>query len=156
MDEQVVKLNRGWVKNVAIIFLSVLLVLTFFSNTIMNHSLPEVAAQYARSGSITSKIRLSAAAKATGLNTVIGTVASGDLFVSDPADKARIVAQFGASACEMEGAAIGQVAYTNGVPFAVLRAISDGGDGMEFSQFVALAAKASVKVTREFVKRFGN
>ena len=99
---------------------------------------------------------LSAAAKASGLNTVVGTVASGDLCVADPADKARIVAQFGASACEMEGAAIGQVAYTNGVPFAVLRAISDGGDGMEFSEFVGLAAKRSVKVTREFVKRLGN
>ncbi len=36
------KFKRGWVKNVAIIFLAVLLVLTFFSNTIMNRSLPEV------------------------------------------------------------------------------------------------------------------
>ena len=31
------KLNRDWVKNAAIIFLAVLLVLTFFSNTILNH-----------------------------------------------------------------------------------------------------------------------
>ena len=38
--------RRDWVKNAIIIFLSVLLVLTFFSNTIMNYSLPEVAAQY--------------------------------------------------------------------------------------------------------------
>ena len=45
MIEEKVK-KRGWIKNVAIIFLSVLLVLTFFSNTIMNHSLPEVSAQY--------------------------------------------------------------------------------------------------------------
>ena len=37
--------NRDWVKNAAIIFLAVLLVLTFFSNTIMNRSLPEVATQ---------------------------------------------------------------------------------------------------------------
>ncbi len=49
--------RREWVKTAAIIFLSVLLVLTFFSNTIMNYSLPEVAAQYVRSGSITAKIR---------------------------------------------------------------------------------------------------
>ena len=34
------EINRGWVKNAAIIFLAVLLVLTFFSNTIMNASLP--------------------------------------------------------------------------------------------------------------------
>ena len=56
MTEQKVK-KRGWVKNAAIIFLTVMLVLTFFSNTIMNHSLPEVAAQYVQSGSLNSKIR---------------------------------------------------------------------------------------------------
>lgn len=49
--------RRDWVKNAAIIFLSVLLVLTFFSNTVMNYSLPEVAAQYIMSGTITAKIR---------------------------------------------------------------------------------------------------
>jgi len=56
MTEEKVK-RRGWVKNAAIVFLSVMLVLTFFSNTIMNRSLPEVAAQYAQSGSITTRIR---------------------------------------------------------------------------------------------------
>lgn len=49
--------RKEWVKNIAIIFLAVLLVLTFFSNTIKNYSLPEVAAQYTSSGTITSKIR---------------------------------------------------------------------------------------------------
>lgn len=56
MTEQRVK-NRGWVKNVAIILLAVMLVLTFFSNTIMNASLPEAAVQYVQSGSITTQIR---------------------------------------------------------------------------------------------------
>ena len=51
------KNKREWVKTAAIIFLSVMLVLTFFSNTIMNYSLPEVAAQYVQSESITAKIR---------------------------------------------------------------------------------------------------
>ena len=49
--------RREWVKTAAIVFLTVMLVLTFFSNTIMNYSLPEVAAQYVQSGSITAKIR---------------------------------------------------------------------------------------------------
>ena len=57
MDEQVVKLKRGWVKNAAIVFLSIMLVLTFFSNTILNRSLPEVAARYVESGTINAKIR---------------------------------------------------------------------------------------------------
>lgn len=49
--------RREWVKTAAIIFLAVLLILTFFSNTIMNHSLPEVATQSVQSGSINAKIR---------------------------------------------------------------------------------------------------
>lgn len=49
--------DRGWVKNVAIVFLSVMLVLTFFSNTIMNRSLPEVATQSVGSSTITAQVR---------------------------------------------------------------------------------------------------
>ena len=49
--------KREWVKNAAIIFLAVMLLLTFFSNTIMNRSLPEVATQAVASGEITAKIR---------------------------------------------------------------------------------------------------
>ena len=62
--------NRDWVKNAAIIFLSVLLVLTFFSNTWMNRSLPEVATQYVTSGSITAKVRGTGTVSAVGLHTV--------------------------------------------------------------------------------------
>ena len=51
--------RREWVKTVAIIFLAVLLVLTFFSNTIMNASLPEVATQQVTQGTINAKIRAS-------------------------------------------------------------------------------------------------
>lgn len=58
--------KREWVKNAAIVFLTILLILTFFSNTIQNYSLPEVATQYVESGSITAKIR------------GMGTVESGD------------------------------------------------------------------------------
>ena len=60
--------KREWVKTAAIVFLSILLVLTFFSNTIMNYSLPEVAAQYITSGTITEKVRGT------------GTVECGDLY----------------------------------------------------------------------------
>jgi multidrug efflux pump subunit AcrA (membrane-fusion protein) len=56
MSDMEVK-KRAWVKNVAIIFLAVMLVLTFFSNTIMNRSLPEVQARYTTSGTITARIR---------------------------------------------------------------------------------------------------
>ena len=66
MNENGGKKRKEWVKNAAIIFLAVMLVLTFFSNTFMNYSLPEVAAQYVQSGTITAKIRGT------------GTVESGD------------------------------------------------------------------------------
>ena len=66
MNENGGKKRKEWVKNAAIVFLAVMLVLTFFSNTFMNYSLPEVAAQYVQSGTITAKIRGT------------GTVESGD------------------------------------------------------------------------------
>lgn len=49
--------RRDWVKNAIIVFLVVMLILTLFSNTIMNYSLPEVSAQYCSSGAISNKIR---------------------------------------------------------------------------------------------------
>ena len=62
--------NREWVKNAAIIFLAVLLVLTFFSNTIMNRSLPEVATEYVQSGSITAMVRGSGTVESQGVYAV--------------------------------------------------------------------------------------
>lgn len=58
--------NRAWVKDAAIVFLVVLLILTFFSNTIMNHSLPEVATQMVTDGTITAKVRGTGTVEALG------------------------------------------------------------------------------------------
>ena len=65
MDEKIDSKRRDWVKNAAIIFLAVMLVLTFFSNTIMNYSLPEVATQYVQRGTITAKVRGTGTVEAT-------------------------------------------------------------------------------------------
>ncbi len=62
--------KREWVKDAAIIFLAVLLVLTFFSNTIMNHSLPEVATSAVGSGNIVAKVRGTGTVTATGKHQV--------------------------------------------------------------------------------------
>lgn len=67
MEENKVK-KRGWVKNAAIIFLSILLVLTFFSQTILNRSLPEVSTASVTSDTINARIRGS------------GTVTAGDTY----------------------------------------------------------------------------
>ena len=62
--------KREWVKNAAIILLAGLLVLTFFSNTIMNRNLPEVASQYVMDGSINAKVRGTGTVSANG-NTMV-------------------------------------------------------------------------------------
>lgn len=56
MEEKNIK-RKEWVKTAAIIFLAIMLLLTFFSNTIMNYSLPEVSTEYVSSGSITTQVR---------------------------------------------------------------------------------------------------
>lgn len=84
-----------------------------------------------------------------GVKCVVGTVASGDQFICDKAVKDRIVGTFNGVACEMEGAAIGQVCCTNKVPFAVVRAISDSADGsaeMSYTEFLPVAAENAKKL----------
>ncbi len=63
--------KRELIKTIAIIFLAVLLVLTFFSNTIMNRSLPEVATGMVSSGTINAKIRGSGTVSANETYEVI-------------------------------------------------------------------------------------
>ena len=99
--------------------------------------------------------KILACAKEMGVNAFSGVIASGDQFVASAERKDFITGQFGAIACEMEGAAIGQVCYVNKVPFCVLRAISDSADGsshMDYPQFVKLAAEQSVSLMRRVMK----
>lgn len=99
--------------------------------------------------------QLSACAKAMGIRTETGVIASGDQFVASSERKTFIVDHFQAIACEMEGAAIGQVCYANKVPFCVLRAISDSADGsshMDYPTFVKMAAEQSVALIRRFMR----
>ena len=49
--------KKDIIKTVMIVFLTILLLLTFFSNTIMNRSLPEISTETAGSGKLTERIR---------------------------------------------------------------------------------------------------
>ena len=83
-------------------------------------------------------------------HTKIGRIASGDLFVAAKPAKEAIIAKTGALCTEMEGAAIAHTAYRNGVPFVILRAISDKADDsaeMDYPSFEALAARRCAAVT---------
>lgn len=102
---------------------------------------------------------LTEAVKAHGINTVSGTIASGDQFIASKDVKERIVSDFGAIACEMEGAAIGHVCYVNKVPFSVLRAISDKADGVadiDYPSFCKMAADNYIKVICTFCEKYAN
>ena len=92
-----------------------------------------------------------------GITVKRGVVATGDKFVASDEDRERIVSQFGASACEMEGGAIAHTAFVNNTPFVVIRAISDGADGdsaMDFPAFLAVAAKKSEALTLALVEKY--
>ena len=105
---------------------------------------------------------LAAAVESVGVPYKRGTVASGDQFICHTADKERICANFETEdkpviACEMEGAAIGQVCYVNRVPYGILRAISDGGDEQAFADyptFLAAAAGTATQVMLRFVENW--
>ena len=80
----------------------------------------------------------------------VGRVASGDQFVASKSQKDKIVADTGALCTEMEGAAIAHAAWRNGVPFVVIRAISDKADDsaqMDYPTFEAIAAARCAAVT---------
>ena len=79
----------------------------------------------------------------SGAKVFDGVIASGDQFIADPGRKAQIVGRFGAVACEMEGGAVGQVCAANGVPFAVVRTISDSADGGAVGDYPAFVKKSA-------------
>lgn len=88
------------------------------------------------------------------IGTHIGRVVSGDQFISDKTVKERILTNFDGFCTEMEGAAIAQAAYLNGVPFVILRAISDKADDsatMDYPTFEKQAIANSVKLIKELV-----
>ena len=83
-------------------------------------------------------------------HTKIGRVASGDQFVAVKEVKERIIANTQGLCTEMEGAAIAQTAYRNGIPFVILRAISDKADDsaeMDYPTFERIAAHRCAEVT---------
>ncbi len=81
----------------------------------------------------------------------IGRIASGDQFVADPVLKEQIILRTQALCTEMEGAAIAQTAYRNGIPFVILRCISDKADNsaeMDYPSFEKMAALRCAEVTK--------
>lgn len=94
--------------------------------------------------------KIAAAAAKTGLETRQGLVVSGDQFIADSQEIARIKGIYPeALCCEMEGGAVAQTAYQFKTPFAIIRAMSDVGDedaGQSFDEFIIDAGKRSAQM----------
>ena len=87
---------------------------------------------------------------------IVGTIATGDSFVSDKDRINWLQREFGAVAAEMEGGAVGQVCQMNKVPFVVIRVISDGAGGKaagEFIMFLDEASEVSFNIIRAMLER---
>ena len=91
------------------------------------------------------------------VHVVKGCVVSGDQFISDGKVKERLICEFHGDCAEMEGASIAQAAVLNGIPFLVVRAISDKADGsaeMDYPTFEDQAAAHCAGMVMEFVESF--
>ena len=85
---------------------------------------------------------------------VFGTILSGDQYIHCEATRERLHREFGGQAVEMEGAAVAQVAERFGVPWVVIRALSDlaGSEShMDFPAFLHEAAGMAAKLARRLV-----
>ncbi|HHV6432290.1 TPA: 5'-methylthioadenosine/adenosylhomocysteine nucleosidase [Haemophilus influenzae] len=96
-------------------------------------------------------------AEKQGQSVKRGLICSGDSFINSEDKITQIQADFpNVTGVEMEAAAIAQVCYAFNVPFVVVRAISDSGDGeasISFEEFLPLAAKQSSALVLEMIDR---
>lgn len=89
------------------------------------------------------------------IHAVLGRVVSGDQFISGNEIKERLIREYQGDCAEMEGASIAHGAYLNGIPFVIIRAISDKADNsaeMDYPVFEAAAAKHSAALVKELVQ----
>lgn len=87
-------------------------------------------------------------ANTIGVKLMVGSIATGDQFIANEEKKNWIQSTYSADALEMEGASVARVCECFGVPFMVLRAISDAADmdaGFSFDEFLISSAKTSAK-----------
>jgi adenosylhomocysteine nucleosidase len=121
--------------------------------------LPEQdVARYAADGTLIAKFEV--AAKSNNLNVRKGLIVTGDQFIASKEKVQVILGNFpDALCCEMEGAAVGQVAHQFHKPFAVIRAMSDTGDdeaNVSFDEFIIEAGKRSAAMLIDLFKIEGS
>ena len=88
-------------------------------------------------------------------NIHVGTIASGDIFVTDSKMSNKISSKFNALCTEMEGASIAQVCYLSLIPFLVIRSISDsvnGSNELTYDEFLLISSKTVAKFMYKLLK----
>lgn len=112
------------------------------------------ASTFVADSSLASLALRAARVAAPDVQVLEGRVATGDQFISTDDAKQRIARTFHPACCEMEGAAMAQVAHANGIPFAAIRCISDTADGKApelYSVFEEQMAHRCAAITRALV-----
>ena len=97
-----------------------------------------------------------ACAEASSFKTFSGRIVSGDMFVASVEKIQWLEKEFGASACEMEGASIAHVCYLNNIPFVIIRSISDNannGAHMDFEKFTPIGVKNSTFILKSMLEK---
>ena len=86
-----------------------------------------------------------------------GIISSGDIFISDEKMGTKINKKFGALCVEMEGAAIAQVCHLCGIPFLVVRSISDSpyekDNHITFDNFLKISSNMAAKFIEQFLTK---
>ena len=90
-------------------------------------------------------------------NIHLGEVASGDQFISNSMDRKNVIRKLPKALCvEMEGAAVAQVCYEYGVPFGIVRIISDSANehaAINFQKFIdQVASQYSLEIVKQFLE----
>ncbi|GAA5435501.1 5'-methylthioadenosine/adenosylhomocysteine nucleosidase [Deinococcus sp. A31D244] len=101
-------------------------------------------------------VALEAARDVEGVRVLDGRVASGDQFIASREGVQRLWTRFGAACAEMEGAAVAQVCAKAGVPFVVIRSVSDTADHdakVDYREFMPLVARHAKQVVRGMLAR---
>ncbi len=85
----------------------------------------------------------------------VGMIASGDQFIGSPVAVAELRDRLpGLLAVEMEGAAVAQVCHEYGVPYAVMRTISDRADDTAHVDFAAFLRDVASHYSSGILRRF--
>ncbi len=85
----------------------------------------------------------------------VGKIATGDVFLNNATKAAWLHKEFDALAVEMEGAAVGQIAWQCGVPFLIIRSFSDNANNaaqVDFETFKVTASENAKLMVEKIIE----